>query len=253
MAHPRPTVTLLIIGDEILSGKVVDENGPFLLRRLRSLGAEVRRVHVIPDELDIIASYVAEASAASDWVLTSGGVGPTHDDLTMEGVARGLGRELAPDPLLVELIEKWVKDPSEATRRMALVPAGADVQLRPGSRFPQVQAGNVLIFPGVPGLLRRKFEAVSHLLAGEPVACAAILTRQPEGELASALDAALERCPGLSIGSYPLWEGEQRRVRLILEHASRAALEQALVGLKASLDEGAIEHIDLDYQPAPVP
>ena len=120
------TAGIILIGNEILSGKVVDANASYLCRELRALGVAVRKISVIPDEVELIASEVGEQSSAFDVVFTSGGVGPTHDDVTMEGVARALGVAVLRDPRLVRLLEGLYKGRlNEARLKMAEVPEGA--------------------------------------------------------------------------------------------------------------------------------
>src|SRR5499427_11150570 len=123
------TAGIILICNEILSGKVMDANASYLCRELRALGVEVRRISVIPDEVDVIASEVAAYSGAFDVVFTSGGVGPTHDDVTIEGVARALGVPVVRDPRLVSMLERFYRDRrqelTEARLKMAEVPEGA--------------------------------------------------------------------------------------------------------------------------------
>src|SRR5262245_21147249 len=125
MAPMARTAGIVLIGNEILSGKVVDANAAYLCRELRQLGVDVRRITVIPDEIDLIASTVAEFSRSFDVVFTSGGVGPTHDDVTIEGVARAFDTRVIRHPELIQLLDRFYKgDLNEARLRMAEVPEG---------------------------------------------------------------------------------------------------------------------------------
>ena len=120
------TAGIVLIGNEILSGKIADANAAYLCRELRALGVEVRRISVIPDEVDLIATEVREQSAAHDVVFTSGGVGPTHDDVTMEGVARAVGTRVIRHPSLVALLERYYKGPlNDFARARARGPSGS--------------------------------------------------------------------------------------------------------------------------------
>src|SRR4029453_8236763 len=110
------TAGIVLIGNELLSGKITDANATYLCKELRALGVEVRRISVIPDEVDLIATEVRELSRAHDVVFTSGGVGPTHDDVTMEGVARALGTRVIRPPILVRLLEGYYKSPLNDAR-----------------------------------------------------------------------------------------------------------------------------------------
>src|SRR6059058_4492948 len=122
------TAGIVLIGNEILSGKVVDANAAYLCRELRQLGVDVRRITVIPDEIQLIAATVSEFSRSFDVVFTSGGVGPTHDDVTVEGVARAFGSPVVRHPTLVALLRDFYKDDlNEARLKMAEVPDGAEL------------------------------------------------------------------------------------------------------------------------------
>jgi len=153
-----PSVGILIIGNEILSGKVEDVNSPYFCRELRSLGVDVERIVTIPDVVDTIAFEVKSMSEAYDFVFTSGGIGPTHDDLTLEGVAAAFGRKVERSESIVQRIERAIgKPPNESQIKMATVPEGS-VLFDSGDRwFPLVVVENVYVFPGIPELLRTKF------------------------------------------------------------------------------------------------
>ena len=146
------TAGIILIGNEILSGKVADQNALYLCREFRQLGVDVRKVAVIPDEVDLIAREVAEFSRAYDWVFTSGGVGPTHDDVTIEGVARAFGRRVVRDPGLVAALEEvYQARINDARLKMAEVPEGAAA---PGLGSPDRPGGGGGQRPRVPGRAR---------------------------------------------------------------------------------------------------
>ena len=155
------TAGIVIIGNEILSGKVTDENSPFLAQQLRELGVELRRIVTIPDEVDLIGTEVLAFHQQYDHVFTSGGVGPTHDDVTMEGIARGFGRRVVRDPDMEEKIRSFASgEPNEAQLKLAEVPEGAVLIHDPRLGFPTIQFENIYILPGIPELLRKKFDAL---------------------------------------------------------------------------------------------
>ena len=151
---------ILIIGNEILSGKVQDENTPYFLRELRAQGVDVRAVHVVPDEIEWIAEEVRSFSARFDYVLTSGGVGPTHDDLTMDGVASAFGVDLVVHEEMEGQLRKALRgtEPNPSQLKMCMLPRGAGLISTPDLWFPLVHVRNVYIFPGIPRLLQAKFE-----------------------------------------------------------------------------------------------
>ena len=209
---------VIIIGDEILSGKFADENTPYFIKRLRASGLDLRHISVIPDTMQGIAEEIAVWSKRVDWVLTTGGVGPTHDDMTFAAVAQGLGKPLVRYPELVEIIrQKFGPDPNEAALKMADLPEGSNLWWDGGLFFPQVVAGNVVIFPGVPSLVRLKFEAICWRFSGQPVHTARLSTLVDEVFIAATLTEAQSRWPGVAIGSYPRLEEVPHRVIVTME------------------------------------
>lgn len=229
------TAAVVIIGNEILSGKFPDENAPYLIRRLRELGVDLGRVVVIPDEVEVIAAEVRGCSAAFDHVFTTGGVGPTHDDLTMLGIARAFGVSVLRHPRLEGVLrERLGERANEAALRMADVPAGADLWWDGQVRFPLVVMHNVAIFPGVPALLRMKFEAVAQRFAGVPVTLRRLWTLETEPAIADALTAAAGRWGTVAIGSYPRFELAPPRVLVTLESRDDDALEACEAFLRGS-------------------
>src|SRR5436189_1651822 len=155
------TAGIILIGNEILSGKIADVNAAYLCRELRQLGVDVRRISVVPDEVELIAREVVAQSRDFDVVFTSGGVGPTHDDVTIEGVARAMGVPVVRHPRLVATLERYYRDKvTDAALRMAEIPEGAELITGNGLRFPNVAMRNVYVLPGVPEIFRRKFDAM---------------------------------------------------------------------------------------------
>src|SRR6201993_2099688 len=153
---------LVVVGNEILSGKVQDSNAYFAARELRKIGVALSRIATIPDDLPLIAAEVAHCSRNFDFVITSGGVGPTHDDLPMEGVARAFNRRLVMNPALERLIRDHSRERSlDAVLRMAEVPEGAVLNDAGDIRFPTVQIENVYVLPGIPQLFETKLRALS--------------------------------------------------------------------------------------------
>src|SRR6476661_5014343 len=145
------TAGIVVIGDEILSGTFADENASFLIRELRSLGVDLRRITVIPDVLEDIADTVPWCATRFDLVFTSGGVGPTHDDVTMAGIARGFGVGVARHPELERRVRAyWGDKLAEANLRLAEIPDGAELVFGKDTTWPVVCMRNVYILPGVP-------------------------------------------------------------------------------------------------------
>lgn len=245
-ASRSPRVAAVIIGDEILTGKFRDENSPWLIDRCRELGLALVRIVVVPDELDVIAEQVRALSETCDWVFTTGGVGPTHDDVTMVGIARALGREIERRAELVDVLQNRLKTHGEDALRMADIPRGAELWWDGDLRFPQVVVDNVVIFPGVPGLLRLKFDAVAHRFGGAPAHSRRLRTSQVESQIAGVLRTAQGRWPQVHIGSYPRYEERPWHVIVILDGHDLDAIEDCLAWLRDQLADGLLDDCLLD-------
>jgi molybdenum cofactor synthesis domain-containing protein len=231
------TAGIVVIGDEILSGKFAEENAAFLIAELRSLGVELRRVTMIPDDLDDIAETVTRYSARFTHVFTSGGVGPTHDDLTMEGISRGFGTRVVQAPELEAKVRAyWGEKLAPANLRLAQVPAGAEL-VYGDAVWPVVAYKNVYILPGVPALFRRKFLEIRERFRETPMAVARVYAGGEEGVLAPHLDAVVAAHPAVKIGSYPRFEEKDFRVLLTVEAVDGDAVRAAVVDLQARLGE----------------
>jgi molybdenum cofactor synthesis domain-containing protein len=235
------TAGIIVIGNEILSGKVIDTNSPFLTRELRALGVTVRRIVTIPDELDLIAAAVAEFHADYDLVFTSGGVGPTHDDVTMEGVARGLRRKVIRHPAIEGRIRDYFKDQiNEARLKMSEVPEGSELIVDGRLGFPTIKCENLYILPGIPEILEQKFNALRDRFAASPYFLRVVYTSEGEGGIAEHLNATLAAFPALLLGSYPKIGDPEYAVKLTLESKDRDYVERALAHLLSLLPADAV-------------
>jgi molybdenum cofactor synthesis domain-containing protein len=235
------TAGIILIGNEILSGKIRDENAAYLCRELRALGVDVRRIAVIPDEVALIADEVAAFSKAFDLVFTSGGVGPTHDDVTIEGVARAMAVPVVRHPELVALLERYYRGKvTEAALRMAEIPEGAELVTGGTLRFPTILMRNVYVLPGVPEIFRQKFDALRERFRDQPIHLKNVFVRIGEGTLADYLNRLLESFPLLQLGSYPEFSNPEYQVKVTLESRDRGYLEQALGDFLARLPADAV-------------
>jgi len=240
-----PTAGLLVIGNEILSGKVVDTNSPFLATELRSLGVDLDRILTIPDEIDTIAREVRAMSDAYDFVFTSGGIGPTHDDVTMDAIARAFGRELELNQSMCERIERSQGSPlNESQQKMALIPSNSQVIDAGDLWFPVVIVENVHIFPGIPKLLQKKFLSIRDRFRGVPFQLRRIYVKQRESEIAVHLNDLLIEFPDLMLGSYPRIEEKDYRVLLTLESRDGDYLVRAQEALLSRLESDAIFKVE---------
>ncbi len=240
-----PTAGILIIGNEILSGKVEDQNSPYFCRELRALGVDVERILTIPDDVQVIASELKALSDAYDFVFTSGGIGPTHDDLTIEGVAAAFGVPVEHSDSIEDRIRRATGDePNETLLRMARVPAGSLLLDAGDLWFPLVVTKNVYIFPGIPELLRKKFESSRERFRGIPFVLKKVFVRQRESDIAPTLNELLQKFPQLQLGSYPRVGQESFSVMLTLESRDAGYVDEALDELLAALPEGAVHRVE---------
>lgn len=239
------SAALVVIGNEILSGKVQDSNAYFAARELRTAGVELKRIAVVPDVLDEIGEEVIHCSRHFDIVITSGGVGPTHDDLTMEGVARAFKRKLVAHPELVRLIHQYMGERANAASlKMAEVPQGAVLNEAGDIRFPTVQIENVYVLPGIPQLFEAKLVALRPRFSADPYFMRAIYTNTLESALAEHLNATLLNYPQLMLGSYPKIGHPEYRVKLTLESKDPAYLESAFRHLLGLLPSDAVVKVE---------
>ena len=228
------TAGIVIIGDEILSGKFAEENAAFLIGELRGLGVELRRITIIPDDVDDIASTVTSFSAKFDHVFTSGGVGPTHDDLTIEGIAKGFGTRVVRQPEMEARVRAyWGAKLAESNLRLADVPEGCELVYGKDQVWPVVAYRNVYILPGVPALFKRKFIDIRDRFRAEPVTAARVYIDADEGEIAADLHAVVAAFPDVKIGSYPRFSEKHFKVIITLE----GKVEGDVAGAQAMLIE----------------
>ncbi len=229
---PNPTACLLIIGNEVLSGRTQDANLRYLAIRLGELGIPLREARVIPDVAEVIVRTVNEVRARFDHVFTTGGIGPTHDDITSECVAAAFGLPWEPHP------EAWAKmaafyKPGEfnaARQRMATMPRGAVLIDNPVSVAPGFSLGNVHVMAGIPRVMQAMFEALAPRLAGGPpvVSRAVHAVGLQEGRIAEGLAAIQARFPALEIGSYPYYRLDGSGVAIVAKGTDAAAADAAI-------------------------
>jgi molybdenum cofactor synthesis domain-containing protein len=240
-----PTAGIIIIGNEILSGKITDTNSPYLCRELRALGVDVERILTIPDVIEVIAREVTAMSETHDFVFTSGGIGPTHDDLTMDGIALAFGREIELYQSVADRIHRAQgHEPNESQLKMAMIPQGARLVDAGDLWFPVVIVENVHIFPGIPELLRKKFESIRQRFRGVPVLLKRVYVKQRESDIASSLHELLQEFPELMLGSYPRIGEEAFHVILTLESRDAGYLQRALDSLLERLSEDAVYKVE---------
>lgn len=223
------TAGIIIIGNEILSGKVHDVNSYYLTSELRSLGVDVRRISVIPDETEIIGKEAVKFSERYDHVFTSGGVGPTHDDVTMTGIARGFGVKLAVHPVIRNfLCARYENNLNSTVLKMAEIPEGAEVYFEKGMRFPIVSYKNIFIFPGIPEYLRDKFSSIKERFRDSAFYLKRLFLSVHESEFAEILNLVVSENLQVQFGSYPIQGKQEYRVIITAESRSADHLNIAL-------------------------
>jgi len=244
-ARMSKTAGIIIIGNEVLSGKTQDTNSHFLCQELRVLGVEVQRVAVIPDEIELIGKEAASFSRQFDFVFTTGGVGPTHDDVTMAGIARGFGVRVVRHPELERrLRERHGENINEARLRMAEVPEGAEL-VGEGSLYAAVvKLGNIYIFPGIPKILHERFRVIQEDFRDAPFYLKVVYVKEGEGVIAAILNSLLESFPDLLLGSYPVLDNPDYKVKVTLESKDRDYLGRAFDRLLQTLPQGAVQRTE---------
>ncbi len=226
------TAAVLIIGDEILSGKVADTNAPLLIDLFRDLGVQLRRLVVLGDDLDEIAAEVASCAGLFDAVVTSGGVGPTHDDRTVPAVARAFGVGVVRHPDVEAMIRAYWGDRfTEAALRMAEMPEGSRLLYSSDGLLPLVVCRNVYLLPGVPRLFAAKLRALRNELTGTPPTVRHLYLSSDESRIAPLLSRVDEEFPAVKIGSYPRFERGDHRVWITVEATAAADVERAVTRL----------------------
>jgi len=238
-----PTAAILLIGDELLSGKVADENAVFLTQQLRALGVVTRRIEVIPDDPSEIVSAVSRLSRSFTHVFTSGGVGATHDDVTFVAVAAAFGMKIRRDEALAALIRKGLGELfTERELRMADIPDGARLEYGTDNAgvWPVVAVENVYILPGVPVILRRKFGLLRDKLRHAPIFSRAAFLSATEGQIAGELDAVVAAFPDVAIGSYPHLDALDYKVKITFDSRDRPRLDAAVTALCERIPQSVV-------------
>lgn len=240
------TAAAIVIGNELLSGKVEERNMLELSRMLRELGIRFVRAVVIGDEISVIRREVEELSRTVDVVFTSGGVGPTHDDVTIEAVAQAFGVDCVVDPVLERLLKKvYGESLTEAHLRMALIPRGSELVSKSDAHWPATLVRNVFVLPGVPEIFRMKLESVrAHLTGARPFVSQAAFVNLEEVDLKERLDAVVTRHPDVEVGSYPKWRDPSYRTKVTFDARDRAAVESALADFLALVEPHSVVRVE---------
>lgn len=241
----RVTAALLVIGDEILSGRTKDRNIGHIAEHLTAVGIELREVRVVADDEAEIVEAVNGLRARYRYLFTTGGIGPTHDDITADSIAKAFGVSIDVDPRALALMKPHYDrrglEMTPPRLRMARLPAGADLIENSISVAPGFMIGNVIVMAGVPAVMQVMLDAVTpRLEKGRQMHSAAIDLAVPEGEIAEMLGDHQKQYPGVAMGSYPTWRSGRPATQLVLRSTDEAAWRVAVEGLKAKLFQRGI-------------
>ena len=237
MSAPAITAAILVIGDEILSGRTKDKNIGYIAEYLTAIGIDVREVRVVPDEESEIVEAVNALRSRYTYVLTTGGIGPTHDDITADSVAKAFGVGIDVDERAKAMMLERFKpeDLNEARLRMARIPHGADLVDNPISRAPGFKLGNVIVMAGVPSIMQAMLDAVAPtLLTGAKMIAETIPAgRVPEGRYAQGLGELAKAHAGVSIGSYPSYGPNGFANQIVVRGKDQTAVTAASAEVRA--------------------
>lgn len=247
----RVTAALLVIGDEILSGRTKDKNIGFIADYLTAVGIELREVRVVADDEAAIIEAVNQLRQRNHYLFTTGGIGPTHDDITADCIAKALGVSIDHDPRAVAILRERYPDPkdlNEARLRMARIPAGADLIDNPISKAPGFKIDNVIVMAGVPSIMQAMLEAVTpQLKTGAKLQSVSVDSGGlPEGIYASGLGKIQKDHPDVIIGSYPHFDGQIFRNQIVLRGRDMVGLAEAQEAVNALMAQLAAQN---DSQP----
>jgi molybdenum cofactor synthesis domain-containing protein len=227
-----PTAAILIIGDEILSGRTKDKNIGFIADTLTDIGIDLEEVRIVSDKEDAIVEAIRALSGRYDFVFTSGGIGPTHDDITADSIAKAFDLPIGIDQRAVDLLMPFWKgrgiEPNESRLRMARIPEGAKLIHNSVSAAPGFVVKNVFIMAGVPSIMQAMMDEVVKMLpASAPVLSETIEAHRGEGDIAVPAATVQKAFPAVRIGSYPYHDGQRFTTRLVLRSRDRELLASA--------------------------
>jgi len=236
---------IIIIGDEILSGKIQDHNSNFMVKELRRHGVDVRRISVVPDDIQEIASEVKKYSGRFDYVFTSGGIGPTHDDVTIAGVAKAFNVKLILNDSIKKFLHKrYGRKLTPEQLKMAEVPEGAELIKDATISFPLLIFRNIYILPGIPTFLEKKFLVIERIFHEQPILLKKVFIKEYEPEIAPYLNVVVKSHKGVKIGSYPVLGNNDYYVMVTLESLDEENLDSALNDLLQKIPKKKVIRIE---------
>ncbi|MCJ7499000.1 molybdopterin-binding protein [bacterium] len=232
------SVALAVIGDEVLLGEVKDLNISIVSREVFRLGADLPYVCVLPDDPEFMFEHLTWMKERFDWVVTTGGIGATHDDLTKQVVSRIVGRALVEAPEAIKALENRIGLPlSPRVRELALVPEGAELVTNELTAAPGFIVANFLVLPGIPSLVKSMIGVLETKLSGIAFQTEVVRTMLRESEIAHHLEAVQEMYPAVKVGSYPQMEATDHRVKIVLRSRDADSLREAVRMLLKRIEE----------------
>ena len=238
---------IIIIGNEILSGRTQDTNTSTISKWLNSLGIKVQEVRVIPDIEKIIVDTVNELRKKYDYVFTTGGIGPTHDDITASSISKAFNLTYGPHKEAMSLLEKYYKpgEFNEGRQKMAWMPTNANLIYNPTSGAPGFNVENVFCLPGVPSILKSMLGDISHkLVGGEPILSQTINLRTVESEIAKSLSMVQNNNKDVDIGSYPFFRAGKLGVAIVLRSTNQSQIDKCNLEIINFVKEKNIEIVE---------
>ena len=243
------TAGVIIIGDEILSGRTQDTNSNFIAKQLIEAGIELKQVRVIQDDQKTIIDNVIEFHKSYNYVFTTGGIGPTHDDITSKSIAKAFKMSYEYHKEAYEILEKYYKpgEFNEGRKKMACMPTEANLILNPTSGAPGFNVENVFCLPGVPSILKSMLGGISHsLVGGDPILSHTINLRTVESEIAKPLSDVQDKNKDVDIGSYPFFRAGKLGVAIVLRSSDKNKIKNCNLEILKLVKEKNIEIIEKD-------
>jgi molybdenum cofactor synthesis domain-containing protein len=243
----KVNAAILIIGNEILSGRTQDTNTSTLATWLNSIGVKVTEVRVVPDEEDIIVDNLNFFRKTYDYVFTTGGIGPTHDDITAQSVAKAFGKKYEIHKEAFKILESYYKpgEFNEGRQKMVWMPNGAELILNPTSGAPGFSVDNVFCLPGVPSILKSMLGGLKNkIVGGEPILSHTISLRTVESEIANSLTKVQEENKDVEIGSYPFFHAGKLGVSIVLRSENQSKIDECNSQILKFVSEKKIEIVN---------
>jgi molybdenum cofactor synthesis domain-containing protein len=233
------TAAILVIGDEILSGRTKDKNIGYIAEYLTNIGIELREVRIVPDVTEEIVAALNALRHRNDYVFTTGGIGPTHDDITADAVATAFGVPIDHDPRAVAMLSERFSpaELNEARMRMARIPAGAELIANAISKAPGFNIGNVYVMAGVPAIMQAMLDVVAPTLrTGSKILSDTARAGLREGDIGGPLAAIAQAHPEVSIGSYPFWSETGPDTNIVVRSRDAVKLQAAMAAVVAMIE-----------------